>query len=160
MKHENNLTLLQERILELRSALFYDQSESVLHLPPTVVQTLDVDEVGQLWFIMPMPPQQVSEFDTSFPVQLNYFRKNAPYALNILGRGYIVSDPEERCNWELLHPDLTAPTHSSILVKVKIVRAEMQEWEAEQASPVTKVVNRVLSWLNMLDSGKTMYQFG
>jgi hypothetical protein len=160
MKQENNFHVLQKRILELRSALFYDQSESVLHLPPTVVQTLDVDEVGQLWFIMPMPLQQVSEFDTSFPVQLNYFRKNAPYSLNIHGRGYIIYDPEERCNWEMLHPDLPVTSSSSILVKVKIGRAEMQEWEPEQPSPVTKVVHRVLSWLNMLDSGKTMYQFG
>jgi hypothetical protein len=159
MKHENNFHLIRERILELGSALFYDQSESVLHLPPTVVNTLDIDEVGQIWFIMPMPLQQVSEFDRSFPVQLNYFRKNAPYSLNLLGRGYIISDPEELVNWELLHPDLPSIGKSGILVKVKVVRVEMQEWEQE-ASPVSKVVKGVLSWLNMLDSGKTMYQFG
>lgn len=159
MKHENNFHLIRERILELGSALFYDQSESVLHLPTMVVNTLDVDEVGQIWFIMPTPPQQVSEFDRSFPVQLNYFRKNAPYSLNLNGRGYIISDPEELVNWELLHPDLPSIGKSSILVKVGVTRVEMQEWEQEP-SPVTKVVKTVLSWLNMLDSGKTMFQFG
>jgi hypothetical protein len=157
MRHENNFQLLRDRVLELQTALFYDLSESVLRLPPTVVQTLDVDEADQLWFVMPRPVQQVSEFDTSFPVQLNYFRKNAPYSLNILGRGYMVHDPEERCNWSLLHQELGMIDASSVLIKVKITRAEMQEWELEP-SPVAKLVNRVLAWLNMLDTGKRMYQ--
>lgn len=159
MKHESNFPHLREKILDLGSALFFDQSESVLHLPPAVVQTLDIDDVGQLWFIIPMPLQQVSEFDTSFPVQLNYFRKNAAYSLNITGRGYIIYDPEERYNWELLHTDLPPVGPSSILVKVKVGLVEVQEWVTDP-SPVTKMVNRVLSWFNMLDSGRTMYQLG
>jgi hypothetical protein len=157
MRHENNFQVLRDRVLELQTALFYDLSESVLRLPPTVVQTLDVDEADQLWFVMSRPVQQVSEFDTSFPVQLNYFRKNAPYSLNLLGRGYMVHDPEERCNWSLLHPELGSIDVSSILIKVKITRAEMQEWELEP-SPMAKLVNRVLAWLNMMDAGKKMYQ--
>jgi hypothetical protein len=157
MKHENYIQVLQEHILELRSALFYDMSESVLHLPATVVHTLDLDEAGQLWFIMPRPKQQISEFDTSFPVQLNYFRKNTTRSIQILGRGYIVHDPEELSNWSLLHTELPPIGEGTILVKVRITKAETQEWEGE-TSPVTKVVNRVLAWLNMNDSGKTVFQ--
>ena len=158
MKLENHMVNIRDKILELRSALFFDLSESVLRLPTMVVHTLDVDEAGQLWFVMPRPLQKVSEFDTSFPAQLNYFRKNAAYSMLIRGKGYIVHDPEELTNWIMLHPELPMVGPASMLVKVTILRIEIEEREMEP-SPVVKVFYRLLSWLNMLDTGKTTFEF-
>jgi hypothetical protein len=45
-----------------------------------------------------------------------------------------------------------------MLVKVTILRIEIEEREMEP-SPVVKVFYRLLSWLNMLDSGKTTFEF-
>jgi hypothetical protein len=158
MKHENQIRVIQDRILDLRTALFYDVSESVLRLPPTVIHTIDADESGQLWFIMPRPKQQVSEFDTSFPAQLNYFKKNTTHSLQIIGRGYIVHDPEELCSWMMLHPELPSIGEESILVKVTILKVEVQEW-IPATSILEKTIHTFLSWCNMVSSGKTTYEF-
>ncbi len=157
MNYDNYIHTLQDHILKLRSALFYDTSESVLRLPPTVVNTLDVDEAGQIWFVMPRPTQELSEFGTSFPVRLNYFRKQSTSSVQIGGKGFLVYDPEDLCNWALLHPELPSIGKDSILVKVKILKAEVQEWAEEGPSPLAKTLNRILAWLHMLDEKKTTF---
>jgi len=158
MRQENTIRIIQDKILDLRTALFYDVSESVLHLPPTVVHTLDVDEAGQLWFVMTKPGQRVSEFDSTFPAQLNYFRKNTTHSMQVAGRGYIVRDPEELYNWMMLHPELPEIGEESILIKVTISKVEIQEWVAA-TSMLEKTIHTFLSWFNMLDSGKTVFEF-
>jgi hypothetical protein len=159
MKQENHLRIVQERILNLRSALFYDVSESVLRLPTTVIQTLDVDEAGQLWFVMPKPKQQVSEFARSFPVQMNYFKKNTLCTLQVIGKGYMVCDPEELSSWSLLHPHLPSIDPGSILMKVIILKAEIQDMEPEYTSVLEKTIHNFLAWCSMLGSGKITYEF-
>lgn len=158
MKHENHIRAIQDKVLDLRTALFYDVSESVLRLPPTVIHTVDADDAGQIWFMMPRPQQQISEFDTSFPAQLNYFKKNTTHSLQIGGKGYIVHDPEERYNWMMLHPELPPIGDDSVLVKVTISKVEVQEY-IEATSILEKTIHTFLSWCNMLHSGKTTYQF-
>lgn len=157
MNYENYIQTLQDHILKLRSALFYDISESVLRLPPTVVHTLDVDEAGQIWFVMPRPTQELSEFGTSFPVQLNYFRKQSTCSVQIGGKGFIIHDPEDLYNWMLLHPELPQIGKGSVLIKVKILKAEVQEWADEDPSPLAKALNKILAWLHMLDEKRTTF---
>ena len=52
-----------------------------LKIPACVVKVLETDELGQLWFMIPKPPQSIHAFDKTFPVELDFFRKGRDYYL-------------------------------------------------------------------------------
>ena len=86
---------ITSKIQELQTAILNYHTDSVLKFPSEVVQTLHVDEIGCLWIAISKPMQFVNEFDRSFYVTLNYYKKGIPFFLNTYGLARIVSDPEE-----------------------------------------------------------------
>ena len=119
----SNLPFLQEKIQELKNALFFSQNCSVLRMATTIVSILKVDELGQLWFFVPRPRQALHEFDREFPVRLEFFRKGKGFYLHITGKAYIVDDPEEVNS--LLFEDLKDQMSGNIvLIKVKMGKVD------------------------------------
>lgn len=86
---------LQEKIMELEQALFINTSEAVLRLPASIVNALHVDDVGQVWFLISRPTQDINEFDKDIPAKLEFYRKGKSFYLHVWGRAKIVVDPEE-----------------------------------------------------------------
>jgi general stress protein 26 len=112
--------IINSRITELGTAVFHCHGNGLLNLRPTVIKTLKVDENGYIWFLMSRPFQDITEFEKQFPVALNYYKKGAPFFLNVFGVARIVTDPEE-----LAHADLDSAVKNDtgdnmILVNVKI----------------------------------------
>ncbi|WP_121356539.1 pyridoxamine 5'-phosphate oxidase family protein [Flavisolibacter nicotianae] len=125
MDANHQLSFLQERIEEIGSAIFYNLSDSVLKLPTSIVSTLKVDEYGFVWFFVQKPTQQLSEFDREFPVKLDFYKKGAGYFLQVVGKGFMVSDPEEMNGYVSLPEDVKKlATGNMALVKVKIQKAD------------------------------------
>src|SRR6476646_9292963 len=122
------LSFLQEKIREIGSALFFNLSESVLKLPTAIVTTLKVDDYGFVWFFVQKPMQNLKEFDTEFPVRLDFFRKGSGCCLQVNGKGWVVADPEEMNSFVTLPEDAKkVAMNEMVLVKVKIMRAEYFE---------------------------------
>ena len=125
---ETQLPFLQKKISELRSALFFSLGESVLRIPTTIVTALKVDDVGQIWFFVNRPMQNIQEFDRKFPARLEFCRKGKGFYLKILGKASIVNDPEELNGLVDVSPDIRAKAMGQlVLVKVKIQNAEYLE---------------------------------
>src|SRR3982750_3520833 len=95
MATNQQLNFLQEKIQEIGSAIFFNESDSVLKLPTSIVTTLKVDEYGYVWFFIQKPKQDLREFDNEFPVRLDFFKKGKNYFLQVKGKGWVVTDPEE-----------------------------------------------------------------
>ena len=95
MQANQQLCFLKEKIQEIRSALFFNLSEAVLKLPTSIVETLKVDDFGFVWFYIQKPKQDLREFDKEFPVRMDYFRKGKNCFLQVEGKAWMVSDPEE-----------------------------------------------------------------
>jgi len=116
---------LREKIKNLGSAIFFNQSDAVLKLPTSIVRIISVDDYGYIWFFIQKPPQQLSEFEKEFPVKLDFFRKGLDYSLQVIGNGYIVSDPEElfviTTNIEEIK---RFNPGQMVLIKVKMTRAD------------------------------------
>src|ERR1700694_4468700 len=93
--NQNNLGFLQEKIHELRSALFFNTGNAVLKFPTCIITALKVDEAGQVWFFVNPPEQCLHEFDKEFPARLDFFRKGKQFYLQITGKAFIVTDPVE-----------------------------------------------------------------
>ena len=128
MLSDTHLPFLQEKISDLRSALFFSLTNSVLKIPTTIVTALRVDEVGQVWFFVNRPMQNIQEFDREFPARLEFFKKGKPFYLKIMGKACIVNDPEEVNGLVSVSEDIKCKAlHQLVLVKVKIQSAEYME---------------------------------
>jgi hypothetical protein len=137
---QNNLGFLQEKIQELRSALFFNTSNAVLKLPTCVVQALKMDEAGQVWFFVNRPEQYLHEFDRAFPARLNFFKKGKPFYLQMTGKAFIVTDPEELNEIINVTDDVKfkAMNHL-VLIKFKIMHAEFYDRSVHTNTVLQKV---------------------
>lgn len=125
MISESHLSFLQEKIHELRSALFFSLSNAVLKMQTTIITALKVDEVGQVWFFVNRPLQHIQEFDKEFPARLEFFKKGKSFYLKIAGKACIVNDPEEVNSLVAMSDDIRQKAMSEmVLVKVKIQNVE------------------------------------
>lgn len=128
MDANDQLSFLQKRIEEIGSAIFYSLSESVLKLPTSIVTTLKVDEYGFVWFFVQKPTQHLKEFDQEFPVKMDFYRKGTGCFLQVVGRGFVVTDPEEMNAYVTLPEDIKKMANDGMaLVKVKIQKADYYE---------------------------------
>jgi general stress protein 26 len=129
------LSFIQHKIEELRNALFFSASESLLKIPTHIVNVLKVDELGQIWFAIPKPAQHIHEFDNSFAAKLDFFKKGKDFYLKILGKAFIVNDPEEINTIIYINDEIKdqARKNEIVLMKVKITHADYAEKKPAQA---------------------------
>jgi hypothetical protein len=122
------LLFLKEKIQDINSAIFFNLSDAVLKLPTSIITTLKVDEFGYVWFFVERPKQQLNEFEKEFPARMDYFRKGKDYSLQIMGKAWIVTDPEELAMAIDLSDEVKQKALSQmVLVKVKMMKADMFE---------------------------------
>ncbi len=127
------IQFLQEKINDLKSALFFSLSDSVLKIPTSIVSAIHVDEVGQVWFFMSKPSQQLQEFDREFPARLEFFKKGKNFYLKINGKACIVSDPEELNSLVSVPEEMQNRTMDNmVLVKFRIQFADYYEQDEQR----------------------------
>lgn len=148
MATNQQLSFLQEKIREIGSALFFNLSESVLKLPTSIVSTLKVDDYGFVWFFVQKPMQNLKEFENEFPVRLDFFKKGSGCFLQVNGKGWVVTDPEEMNVFVTLPEDAKKlAMNEMVLVKVKIMRAEYHETRTQSPQSWWQTaVNTVTTW--------------
>lgn len=148
MDTNQQLNFLQERIGEIGSALFYNLSDAVLKLPTSVVTSLKVDDYGFVWFCVQKPSQHLTEFEQEFPVKLDFYKKGAGYFLQVMGKGFVVNDPEEMNSFVTLSEEIKKLANNTVaLVKVKIQKAEYYETRTvSNASWWQSAVSYITTW--------------
>lgn len=151
------LTFIEEKIKDLQNALFFSLSDAVLKIPTCVIQVLEADELGQLWFVIPKPSQFIQAFDKTFPVKLDFFRKGRDYYLKIFGKAFLVNDPEEINGIECLNETIKqqARINETVLIKVQMSHAEYVEKAPVKASTKTilnQVKNKIYRWFQLSQS--------
>jgi hypothetical protein len=150
MATNQQLNFLQEKIREIGSAIFFNLSDSVLKLPTSIVSTLKVDEYGYVWFFVQKPKQSLKEFEPEFPVRLDFFRKGTGYFLQVIGKGWVITDPEDMNSFVSLPEEIKQVSQNdAVLVKVKIMKADYYE---------TKSSNRNSWWHNAVNSVTTWFR--
>jgi hypothetical protein len=154
MQANQQLCFLKEKIQEIGTAIFFNLSESVLKLPTSIVETIKVDDFGLVWFYIQKPKQDLREFDKEFPVRMDFFRKGKSYFLQIEGKAWMVSDPEEINTLDILSDEEKAKGKDMVLVKVKMLKAEYHE---------TGTINRTAKnswWQNAVSNMYTWFRNG
>ena len=159
MATNQQLTFLQDKIREIGSAIFFNLSDSVLKLPTSIVSTLKVDDYGYVWFFVQKPKQTLQEFETEFPVRLDFFKKGVNCFLQVMGKGWVVNDPEEINAYVTLPEDIKNINDGQmLLVKVKIMKAEYYDHRtAARNSWWQNAVGTFSAWLGV---GSNQYRPG
>lgn len=122
--------LLQRKIGALRSAIFYNYSDAILRLRPSIVSVEKIDENGEISFHVKKPFRDTSGMDKVFPAHLYCYKKNAGYFVQVYGRATITSQENDQ-----------------LLVTVKIFSAQLSK-----LTPIsnTSVKGRFAHWLGKL----------
>ncbi|HUQ67025.1 MAG TPA: pyridoxamine 5'-phosphate oxidase family protein [Flavitalea sp.] len=147
MATNQQLNFLQDKIKEIGSAIFFNLSDSVLKLPTSIVTTLKVDDYGYVWFMIQKPRQVLQEFESEFPVRLDFFRKGNSSFLQVNGKGWVVADPEEMNSFVSIPEEARqAAASQMVLVKVKIMKAEYYETKTTRHSWWQSAVSSFSTW--------------
>jgi general stress protein 26 len=157
MATNQQLNFLQDKIREIGSAIFFNLSDSVLKLPTSIVSTLKVDDYGYVWFFVQKPKQTLQEFETEFPVRLDFFKKGVNCFLQVMGKGWVVNDPEEINAYVTLPEDIKNINDGQmLLVKVKIMKAEY--YDHRTASRNSWWQNAVGTFTAWFGAGSSQYR--
>ncbi len=153
------LNFLQEKIQQIGSAIFFNLSDSVLKLPTSLVSTLKVDDYGYVWFFVKKPKQQLQEFENEFPVRLDFFKKGSDYFLQVMGKGFVVNDPEEINTLKMSEEWNKLVCDDMVLVKVKMMKAEYYETQSRaNISWWQNAINSVTTWFGTTNNvGPNIY---
>lgn len=150
----NQVGFISNKIQQLETAILHCHSNSLLKFPTSLAQTIRVDEVGCVWITVKKPLQFVHEFDRSFHVALNYYKKGTPFYLNIFGMARLIIDPEEI---NQLSPDLMKEyTDGNLLLCVRILEASYYE---NQPKKLQNTLQRWKQSISTLLSGDTNYYY-
>jgi hypothetical protein len=123
------LDFITHRINELERAVFHSYSKNVLNLNSAIIKTIKIDDNSYIWFLLDKPAQEITEFEKQFPVTLNYYKKEAPFYLNVFGMARIVIDPEELACAIIDNELKNGALNNKILLSVKIINANYYEKE-------------------------------
>jgi general stress protein 26 len=128
MQVNQQFNFVQQKIEEIGTAIFFNLSDSVLKFPTTIVSTLKVDDFGFVWLLVQKPKQSLREFEEGFPVRLDFYKKGKDYFLQVSGKAWVVTDPEEINALSLFQEDIIQKMDEQmVLVKVKMQKADYHE---------------------------------
>lgn len=120
--NDTHLTFLREKIMETKVALFKSEINSELSLPTNVIQTINVDEEGNIYFFTSSNGVFAKNIDHPFYAYLDYHKKGYGQRLCISGKAVIVKEENEDIEPE--NDDYGMTGKSIVLIKMKIMQAE------------------------------------
>jgi hypothetical protein len=128
MQHDyqdQNLHFLKEKISDIKVALFRSELNPELQLPNNIIQTLNVEDDGTVWFFTSCNGNHVKNIDTPFYAYLSYQKKGSGCRLQVSGKASIVKNDDEGI---LSMHDYSKGSYGRlVLVKMKIMQAEFFE---------------------------------
>jgi general stress protein 26 len=148
MIQDMSVSVLRGKIQELENALFMSESNALVSLPTHIVRVSEVDEQGNVWFIIPKPTQVVESFSKEMPAKLDFFKKGTSFFLKISGVASIVWTAKEMKEANLSDEFSGSLKKGNVAVKVKVELTEYIEKTPKATSnPLFNVGSQVYNWL-------------
>jgi hypothetical protein len=117
---------LQSKIMELQSALFFTDSASLIKLPTHVIPEVEIDEEGNIWFVIARPAQHLAAFDKEMPTKMDFFQKGKDFFVKVRGVASFVTDHAEIDNNPSLSVDMREKMRSKELVAIQVKVQDME----------------------------------
>lgn len=113
--------------MELQSALFFTESNSIVKLPTHVISDVELDEEGSIWFVIPKPAMHIEAYDKEIPAKLDFFKKGTDFFVKVRGTAFLQAEPTEA-----LSDDMRQRMGDAEVIVVKV---QVQESELVDNSP-------------------------
>jgi len=122
------IQFLRDRVSEIESALFFNESSDPIRLPTCIVTANGVDEDGYIVFFMTREHYYLPEIEHDFPARLDFYKKGKPFFLKIRGNATIITNVNDMGKYKNIYWDVRKKTNRQVmLIKVKINYAEYYE---------------------------------
>ena len=159
LNKDENLEFLKRKIQELKYAKFSAEINSLLQLPNNIITTLKTDSEGNIWFFTSCNGIYASKMDKSFYASLDYYQKGYDCHLHIDGSATIIEDEENR---EDILPFViidnnNIDTHSVVLIKLKIIKAEYFENKQIFTNSIKETINNIFTELFFSNTHKQFH---
>lgn len=139
MVTDNNFQFISKKVALLRTAVMYSMSNNLVKIPNDIVNYVNIDEDGQLWFISHLPCQLLSECEREFPARLHFFRKGYDFFVEVSGKAVVVSD---------ICSDSVNNENNSVLIKMTMKNIEYREPHAKKdKTKVQVLVEKSYKWM-------------
>lgn len=119
------MAFLQEKIKDIKVALFKSEMNSELQLPNNIIETLKVEEDGYIWFFTSCNNEHARNIDRSFYAYLDYYRKGTDCRIQLSGKAIIMED--DGGDFLTISNYSKSTAGRLVLVKMKIMQAEYFE---------------------------------
>lgn len=113
--------LLKRKLSELNSALFFAEGDSLFKLPNHLITEMEINDDGEIRFVIPKPAQDLEAFDREFPVRLEFFKKGIAYRLKLQGKGAIVEDGPEMEKWLAVSESRQEKARKEAMIMIKVM---------------------------------------
>ncbi|MFT3825407.1 MAG: pyridoxamine 5'-phosphate oxidase family protein [Chitinophagaceae bacterium] len=158
MLPEKTIGFLKEKISDIRSALFSSLSSYVLKLPTTIVNTVHVDDAGQVWFFIQNSYRNRQVLEKEFPAQLDFYKKGKPFYLQITGKAWIIDDPEIIDGLDHLGGLMKHVVSNEImLIKVQVLKADYFESALRRETRLDQLWKSACRWFFNATPGQRHY---
>src|SRR6185312_11899173 len=114
---------LKTKITELQSALFFNESKSIVKLPTHVISYVELDSEGSIWFVIPKPPMHIEAYDKEIPAKLDFFKKGTDFFVKVRGTAFLQTEISGELVSAEMHERLASA--DVILVKVQVLESEL-----------------------------------
>jgi hypothetical protein len=89
---QQEMNELKSKITALQTALFYTESASPIKLPTHVINDVEVDEEGRIWFAVPRPAMHIDAYEKEVLAKLDFFKKGKDFFVKIKGVAMLLTD--------------------------------------------------------------------
>lgn len=128
---DNSFYPIKKKIEEIGSALIYSLSNYEMKLCTQIISTTKVDD-GIIWFMVPRSDFNTN-CETSFPVQLDYYRKGKLFYLQVYGTAnFILREEELNCLPGFTDEMKVVLKSKMMLVSVIVSRIDLYEYQEKE----------------------------
>ena len=119
---QQEMNVLKSKITELQTALFYTESLSPIKLPTHVINDVEVDVEGNIWFAVPRPVMHIDAYEKEVLAKLDFFKKGKDFFVKIKGVATLLVDADTINGFDTLSDEMKAKMNdeNSIGILVKI----------------------------------------
>jgi hypothetical protein len=118
---------LKTKIMELQSALLFTESSSIVKLPTHVISDVELDNEGNIWFVIPKPAMHIEAYEKEIPAKLDFFKKGKDFFVKVRGIAFLQTDLTEANTNEALSAEMRQRMQDAevIVVKVQVQVSEL-----------------------------------
>ncbi|MEP7141527.1 MAG: pyridoxamine 5'-phosphate oxidase family protein [Ferruginibacter sp.] len=130
---DDNLLFLENKIQEIKMAIFRAETGVVLQLTNNIISTIKTDSDGNIWFFTTFNSEYLKNVDKHFFAYLEYCQQEQYCRLRLSGKASIVVGDGETGSFTI---ETNSPGKDNIvLIKFKILYAEYLE--NKQSEPIS-----------------------